>query len=250
MSFFAFKVLFAALAIALLAALFIALRIVRRRRQAQTPAGARETAPQDAAASVPKMPARRAFAKAPARPIAEPEIDPTPAPPRRRQLSSFADEARATDQADAYYGEPLPGERASDDEPAVPGYGEAAFDAHPEAALIETPPVAPIEADVAAPASAYLDSPNPESFDNPDPDWPDASSFEQTILAQLETEFEALQAGEIALDAYRARILALQATVEAHVAQHQQSGDEIALEGGLAARESVRWCLDWADEQD
>jgi hypothetical protein len=75
------------------------------------------------------------------------------------------------------------------------------------------------------------------------------ADYGQAVLDRLEEAFEALQAGEIALEAYRTRVLAEQAAVEARIAVLQTDVESDELDAALAAQESVRWCLDWADEQ-
>jgi hypothetical protein len=74
-------------------------------------------------------------------------------------------------------------------------------------------------------------------------------SFSQRVLDRLEKVFERLQAEEISLDAYVAQVLAEQAEVDQHVAALQASGAAAELDEALAAQESVRWCLNWAEEQ-
>lgn len=82
---------------------------------------------------------------------------------------------------------------------------------------------------------------------NPAPGEPD--DYAQAVLGRLELAFEALQAGEITLDTYRAQVLAEQGAVDRRVAELEGEYESDALDAALAARESVRWCLDWADEQ-
>jgi hypothetical protein len=238
MSFFAFQVLFAVLAIALVVAMVFLVRGLRRRGQANAPAATRKKSARAKPASQPKASpkgqARGGFARGRAKPAAEVEDEITPATPRRRQLASFAENERAATRADPDYGDPLPGEQASfganlEDEPAA-DHGASDF--------AEAPPAEPLPIDPAAPEPAGEDRA-----------WPDPAGFEQATLARLEAEFEALQAGEIDLSVYRERLIGVQTSIEDHIAAHQESGDELALEGGLAARESVRWCLDWAEEQ-
>jgi hypothetical protein len=73
--------------------------------------------------------------------------------------------------------------------------------------------------------------------------------YAQAVLGRLERAFEALQAGEITLDTYRARVLAEESAVDRRVAELEGEYESDELDAALAARESARWCLDWADEQ-
>lgn len=79
---------------------------------------------------------------------------------------------------------------------------------------------------------------------------PPAADYAQEVLGRLEAAFDELQAGEMALDDYRGRLLSEQAAVEERLVLLHDGDDDAELEAALAARESVRWCLDWADEQE
>ncbi|MBW8753871.1 MAG: hypothetical protein JF595_06930 [Sphingomonadales bacterium] len=200
MPFFVFKLVFAAIALALLVVAGLIARNFWRKRQPQAPATDGGAEPKPAKLGKLAMPGLSKRTPEP-----EPEA---PAPPRRRQLHSFAEAEKSAAEAEAM---PLP---QPDNEPE--GEPEAEFAAEPEAA--ETP---------AAPEADYG----------------------QAVLDRLEQAFEALQAREITLEAYRTRVLAEQSAVEARVAVLQADVESDELDAALAARESVRWCLDWADEQ-
>lgn len=214
MSFFVLKLVIAALVIGLLAIAALILRQTRRKRQSGS--GIESLPPAaKASAKAPKAPKRKA-AEQP-----EPEPD-TPPIARRRQLTSFAESERSLAQAEAEaLGLPI------------------ADRAEPEPDLFAPEPEP-------EPEPLIADAPPPEPAAHSEPDQPE---FDQIVMDRLEAAFEALQAEEISLDAYRELVLAEEAAVEEHIAHHQETGDEIALEAGLAARESVRWCLDWADER-
>lgn len=98
---------------------------------------------------------------------------------------------------------------------------------------------------------AEADGPAPATEAPPAP--PEAD-YSQAVLARLEAAFDRLQAGELALDDYRDRLLGEQAAIEERIALLHDGGDDSGggaeLEAALAARESVRWCLDWVDEQE
>ena len=184
--------------------------VVRLRRRRQHQTPAAQTKPASKAASEPKP--RKTFAARQAEP--EPEFDVT-MPVRRRQLNTFAEDERIAAQADAL-GLPMP-------EPDEP---------EPEAP--EPEPLEPVTPEPVEPETSEADA------------MPD---FEQLVLGRLEAAFDALQAGNITLAAYRDLVVEEGEAVERHIARHRETGDEIKLEAALAARESVRWCLDWADEQ-
>lgn len=209
MSFFVFKLLFAALALGLLVVFGLIARNLWRKRARRSPPPARETPPR-APKSPPRQkprPGRKAMGPAPA-----PEAPP---PVRRRQLQSFAEAERRETEAAAPPPQPV-----AESEPAP---------AAPPPLTAEPPPPA-----------------MPEAAAPPPPD----EAYDQVVLARLEDAFEALQAGAITLATYRTRVLAEQAAVEQRIAALEVSGSAEALEAALTARASVRWCLDWAAEQD
>lgn len=190
MSFVIFQVVFAALAMALLAVIVLIAREVRARRAAR-----REKASGDVEAAVPGP--RPAGIGRKAAPAADPASDPAePARPRRRQLQSFVEQERGIEP------EPLP-----------------------------HAPVLQPEAPAELPA-------------DPEPD----GDLGQTVLARLEQAFDALEAGTIALGTYRERVREEEAALEARIAALGPDASGPELEAALAARESVRWCLNWADE--
>ncbi len=204
MSFLLFKLLFAGVVIALLLVAGLIVRNLRHKRQGAAPP-LQQTAPQQAAPA-------RSFASRRQKPAAEDEAEPAEAaPPRRRQLKTFADAERVL--------------------------VEPALLAEPIAPTETAPPPEP-EAVPAAEA---------ESADEP----ADAAGgdYGQVVLDRLEQAFEALQAGEIPLSTYRARVTAEQVEVEQRIAVLQNDVESDELDAALAARESVRWCLNWADEQ-
>jgi hypothetical protein len=146
----------------------------------------------------------------------EEEAEPAePAAPRRRQLKTFADAERVLVEP-GLLAEPIaPAEKAPPPEPEQ-----------------EPAAVAEVEAE-----------PADEPADTADGD------YGQVVLDRLEQAFEALQAGEITLSTYRARVVAEEAEVEQRIAALQKDVESDELDAALAARESVRWCLNWADEQ-
>lgn len=77
----------------------------------------------------------------------------------------------------------------------------------------------------------------------------DDGDYAQAVLGRLENAFDRLQADAITLDAYRAEVLAEQAAIEQRIAALRPGGDGPEMDAALAAQESARWCLDWADEQ-
>jgi hypothetical protein len=83
----------------------------------------------------------------------------------------------------------------------------------------------------------------------PAPAAPEVRNFSQRVLARLEGAFERFSAGEISLDAYKALVLAEQEEVDQRIAVLRAAGGSPDLDEALAAKESVRWCLEWADEQ-
>jgi len=194
-----------------IALLLVAGLIVRslRRKRQGAAPPPQQTAPQQAAPA-------RSFASRRQKPAAEDEAEPAePAAPRRRQLKTFADAERVLVE---------PGLLA---EPIAP---------------TETAPPPESEPEPAAVAEAEAE-PADEPADTA------GSDYGQVVLDRLEQAFEALQAGEIALPAYRARVAAEEAEVEQRIAVLQKDVESDELDAALAARESVRWCLNWADEQ-
>lgn len=173
MSNLVFQLVFATLAVALVAAALI----VRRRRAAARP---------------PEM-----------LPEEQPEAE---APVRRRQFQSFVAQEQ---QAEA----------------------------------TEVPPAVPEAATQPLPEPANESGLSPESDLSPEPD------LSEAVMGRLEAAFEALQAGEITLGAYRERIEAEEAVLDRRIAALGSRAGEPELDAALAARESVRWCLGWADEQ-
>lgn len=161
------------------------------------------------------------------------------APTRRRQLQSFVDTEWDTPP------EPMP--------EAVP---VAQFEPDP---TLEPKPES--EPETFTPPAADLTPAAPEPFAEPasppsmeadpeeieDPALPD---YDQAVLGRLEEAFEALQAGDITLDSYRKLILAEEDAVDRRVAMLEIEGDSAKLQAALVAQESVRWCLDWANDQD
>jgi hypothetical protein len=73
--------------------------------------------------------------------------------------------------------------------------------------------------------------------------------FGQGVLARLEAAFERFEAGAVSLDGYTALVRAEQARVDRRIAALQPGGPSALLDDALTARDSVRWCLAWADEQ-
>lgn len=143
---------------------------------------------------------------------------PAEAPARRRQLQSFVEQER---QAEGMEAPPIAPEAAAQPLPEPAN----------ETGLEDTPDSGP-EPDLAS-----------ESDLGPEPD------LDRAVMGRLEAAFEALQAGEITLDAYRERIEAEEAALDRRIATLGSSAGEPELDAALAARESVRWCLGWADEQ-
>lgn len=193
MSFLAFQVIFAALAIGLLA---VAILLARRLWGTRQPRASRP--PRETASRAPK-PERPGLGRKKA---ADPAPEPAAAPPaRRRQLASFAESERIVGGSEAQQAlKPM-------DEPVAP----------------EPLPAAELPA-------------------------PPDSDLGEAVLGRLEAAFDALQAGQISLDLYRERVRAEEAALDRHIATLPES-EEDELEAALAARESVRWCLGWADEQ-
>jgi hypothetical protein len=202
MPFLVFKLVFVALAAALLAILLLVGMRIWRARQSKAVETAGESRVAELASAV------SALAETAAQPEAEAL---SPAPMRRRQLQSFAENERLAEEAEA-------------------------------AALL---PLAPTEPGP-APAEAGGEASEPQQAYLPEQE----SEFDAAVLARLEEAFDALQSGEISLEAYRERLLAEQATVEERVAVLETGGDSEELDAALAAQESVEWCLNWAAEQE
>lgn len=219
MTFLTFQLIFAGFALSLIVAIVLLIRQLRRKRADKAPAT--KPARREAQAAAP---ARRGLGR---RKPAEPEpVAEGPPPARRRQLASFVEHERTIAEAEAQTVPELPGADA-------PSAGRQQPEPLPETWLAAEPAVV-----------VAIDD---EACDEPEPAY--AGEFDQAVLGRLETAFEAYQGGEISLDTYRHRVGAEAEAVEQHIAIHRATGDEIELEAALAARESVRWCLDWADEQ-
>jgi hypothetical protein len=230
MSFFVLKLVFAALVVGLLVIAALILRQMQRKRQGQAPAPQPAALPRESPPTT-DGPLQRGSFLSKKKAVAEPEPEPEEAPIlRRRQLATFAEDERSAAQAEAEaLGLPI-AER-------------------PRHASVELEPE--LEPGPEAPAVFAAEAPAPElaGADAADLSEPEAAAFDQFVMNRLEAAFDALQAEDISLDAYRDLVLAEQDAVERHIAHHQDTGDECELEAGLAARESVRWCLDWADER-
>jgi hypothetical protein len=204
MSFAVIKLIFGAIAVALLVVLFLVWRQLRGGRPSAAPAASE--------ASGTKLSKLRKAAPT----TAEPRPEAGPAPVRRRQLASFAEDERIA---------------SADDE--RPGAATAS-PVEPPAPVIEEPP-APVEL-----------SPEPmlEASSS------DEQPFDEAVLARLESAFEAYQAGEMTLEAYAERLHGEQAVVDRRIEALGSEGQPAELEAARAAQESVRWCLDWVNEQD
>lgn len=228
MSFMVFQLLFAVVAVALVVVAVLIVRQLAAKRQSS------ESLPSEFAASeIPSPPLAEPQApklripglgrKAPER---EPEAD-EPLPPRRRQLHSFAEAERNAAEADAVVLPVL--EPEAEAEPEVEPEQMAQTDLAPQfEAEPEEAPAAELEAE-------HMTD--------------EALDYSEAVLGRLEEAFEELQGGEITLATYRERMQAEQAAVEARVAALQPGGESAELDAALAARDSVLWCLDWAEEQ-
>ena len=222
MPYFAFKMLFAALALGLLVVMILIARQTWRQRQARA-CRPREKATREARTVKPRAGLGR---KNPTAPIPEPA---EPPPARRRQLASFATSEREAAQAQAdALSLPTAGNDRADEDGGAP---------MPQ---VEPQPEPELEPERVAETAIEADAPMLTASA--------PAAFEQAVLERLELAFEAFQSGEVSLDGYRARVLAEESGVERQIARHQADGDEYELEGAIAAREAVRWCLDWADE--
>lgn len=167
------------------------------------------------------------------------------APTRRRQLQSFVDTEWDTPP------EPLP-----EATPAV-----SARPADTAEPYLPTPAMGDDEAPAGFPEADHRapEMPEPESREAPEyfepeigePDFAASASREpdygQAVLDWLEEGFAALEAGDITLDTYREALQAEADAIDERVAALEAAGDDAELEITLGARESVRWCLDWAD---
>jgi hypothetical protein len=208
MSFALFLLIYAAIAIALVAVVWLILREVRRKRLDKVQP-LRPPEPRDRPAPKVRLPARR-------KTTAEPEPE-TPPPPRRRQLQTFADAEKAAAEHQSIDAVPEP------NAPDAPGDADAVPEPDtPDAVADADVPVIPVETE---------------------------TDYAQAVLDRLEDVFERFQAGDITLDAYRAEVQAEQAAIDQRIAALDHDPDSAAMAAALAARESARWCLDWADEQ-
>jgi hypothetical protein len=175
---------------------------------------------------------------------------------RKRQAAAGQPNAEPERQPESRPSEaPLPGLKKNapepDPEPAegsVPrrrqlhSFAEAAAVEADEGETLTVLPEAP--AAEAWPADTAL----AETPDAPAQD--ESADFEQAVLARLEEAFDALESGALTLDAYVARVEATEAEVEQRIAERSDDTDPTELDAALAARESVRWCLNWAKERD
>ena len=217
MSFMVFQLVFAVIALALVVVAGLIVRqIVRKGRNA--PKAPREAQPKAAALRMPSL----------GRKAAKPEPEPdTPAPARRRQLHSFAEAERSAAEAEAVV-LPVP---ASEPEAAEP----VAYEAQPPAASERRYETAPETGqDIQLEAEGMTEQ---------------ALDYSEAVLGRLEEAFEDLQDEDITLGDYRERVLAELAAVEHRIAALQLHGASADLDAALVARDSVRWCLDWADDQ-
>ncbi len=223
MSFTVFKLLFAAIALALVVVVVLVVRKYRRERHDAVPRSKAQPRAESA-----EKPGRKKPGLGRKAPKPEPELTPDePPPPRRRQLHSFAEaERNAAGEIEAEWAAPAA-------KPALTPMGMTPAEITPEA---EPEP----EADLAPEPTP---APIPTSFVPPEPD------YSQAVMNRLEEAFEALQEGEITLPVYRERLLGEDEAVGHRIAVLQSAGDSEELDAAIAARGSVRWCLDWADEQ-
>lgn len=229
MSFLVFQLIFAVVALALIAVVVLLVRQLLAKRQA------REAGIGEAQSTVVAEPQPR-FGLG--RKVAEPEPEPAveaPQPARRRQLHSFAEAERVAAEADAVVLPVL--------EPEMKA--EPTFEAEP-ITQIAVEEVA-IEQDYGEPVAEPEEAPLTELDAE---DMTDAAlDYSEAVLGRLEEAFESLQNGELTLAAYRQRIEAEHAAVAARIAALQPGGESAELDAALAAQESVQWCLDWAEEQ-
>lgn len=209
MSYLVFQLMFAALAVALAVVAALIVREVRKRRAVDRPT---EKNGEERAGAEAPQPRKVGLGRKAASPA------PAEVPARRRQLQSFVEQER---QAEGMEAPPIAPEAAAQPLPEPAN----------ETGLEDAPDSGP-EPDLAS-----------ESDLGPEPD------LDRAVMGRLEAAFEALQAGEITLDAYRERIEAEEAALDRRIATLGSSAGEPELDAALAARESVRWCLGWADEQ-
>jgi hypothetical protein len=218
MSFMVFQLLFALVALALVVIAVIVVRQLAAKRRLGEQALSEPELPGAAEAKAPKL--RMGLGRKAPEP--EPEAEEA-APPRRRQLHSFAEAERTAAEADAVVLPVL--------EPAV----------EPEAEPVLEASFAPAaEAEPEAEHSAEFEAEHMTD---------EALDYGEAVMGRLEEAFEDLQAGDITLDAYRQRMQSERAAVEARIAALQPAGDSAELDAAQAAHESVLWCLDWAEEQ-
>jgi hypothetical protein len=135
--------------------------------------------------------------------------------------------------------EPKPASR-----PRLPALGRKAAEpppapAPPPARKRQLRSLSEVERDTAAQDDGPGDAPPPAAEED----------FGQGVLARLEAAFEQLEAGAVSLDGYAALVRAEQAHVDRRIAALQPGGPSALLDDALTARDSVRWCLAWADEQ-
>lgn len=229
MSFLVFQLIFAAVALALVAVVVLLVRQFVARRQARE-AGVGEVQPAFVAEPQPRFGLGRKAAEPEPEAVAD-------APPvaRRRQLHSFAEAERVAAEADAVALPVL--------EPEMKA--EPAFEAEPitQIAVEEVP----LEQAATEPMAEPEEAPSTELDAG---DMTDAAlDYSEAVLGRLEEAFESLQGGELTLAAYRQRVEAEHAAVEARISALQHAGESADLDAALAAQESVQWCLDWAEEQ-
>jgi hypothetical protein len=143
---------------------------------------------------------------------------------------------------------PLPGlKMAPEAEPAavrrrqLTSFAEAAAEANAGDTLTVLPKAPAVEAWPSD--TALAETPDALAHD-------EGRDFERAVLARLEEAFDALESGALTLDAYLARVEAEAGAVERHIAELSDDTDPTEVDAALAARESVRWCLNWAKEQN
>ncbi|MDR2858634.1 MAG: hypothetical protein LBV50_12435 [Novosphingobium sp.] len=100
------------------------------------------------------------------------------------------------------------------------------------------------------PLSPPAEAPEPEPEPMlPLPAGPDAD-FSAGVLARLERVFEHLRAEEITLAEYVLEVQGEQADIAAHLtALYARDADPAVIDDAIAARDAVRWCLDWAADR-
>lgn len=229
MSFLVFQLIFAAVALALVVVVVLLVRQMMTKRQARE--GGASEAP---SALVVEPQPRFGLGRKVAEQEPEPAAD-APQPARRRQLHSFAEAERVAAEADA----------------VVLPVLEPEMKAEPE---FEAEPITQVAVEeVVAEEAAAEPMTEPEETPLTELDAEDmtgaALDYSEAVLGRLEEAFESLQNGEVTLAAYRQRIEAEHAAVEARIAALRPAGESAELDAALAAQESVQWCLDWAEEQ-